>query len=114
MPAATTQAYGQPFADTIGGHRINVVDWTGPKSYAGGTGEKIDPAAFFGGYGAPELMFVVGSMSVSGTYIVQCEPVGTAVTTWVAQYYTASTGAQLGAGPTDLSGETFKLLGYGV
>lgn len=110
MPAASTQPYGLPFADTWGGKHINVVDWNGPAAYVGGVGEKIDPAPF----GCQELMFVDGTMSVSGTYIVACEPVGAGRTTWVAQYYTASTGAQLGSGPTNLSGETFKLKGYGV
>ena len=110
MPAAATQAYGQPFADTVGGKNVNVVDWNGPKSYVGGTGEAIAPTPF----GCQELMFVIGGISVSGTYTVRCEPVGAGVTTWVAQYFTTATGAILGAGPTDLSAETFKLFGYGV
>lgn len=114
MPANPAQAYGQPFADTIGGHRINVVDWIGPTAYVGGVGEKVDPAAFFGGYGAPELMFLTGSISVSGTYYCLAQPVGAGVTTWVLQYYTAATGAVLGSDPTDLSAEKFKLVGYGV
>jgi hypothetical protein len=114
MPASSTQAYGQPFADTIGGHRINVVDWKGPTAYVGGIAEKVDPSAFFGGYGAPELMYLVGGISISGTYGCEAQPVGAGVTTWGLRYYTVSTGAELGAGPTDLSGETFKIWGYGV
>ena len=110
MPAATSQAQGQPFKDTLGGHFYDVVDWNGPTAYVGGTGEALDPAPF----GMREVMSAYGSISVSGTYYCLCQPVNAGITKWVIQYYTAATGAQLGAGPTNLSAEVFKITAYGA
>ena len=113
MPASSTQANGQPFEDVIGGHKTNVVDWTGPASYTTGAGETIDPAPF----GFVEIMFAVGSVSVSGTYRLDCQPNNAGVTVgsvqWVARYIVEATGAEYTGGAA-LATEKFKIWGYGV
>lgn len=109
MPVATTQTGG--LVDTWGGKFQNEIQWTGPTSYANGTGEVLPPSAF----GCPNnLLFATGSVSVSGTYRAVCRPqAASGYTKWNVQFCVMSSGAEV-SNATNLSAETFTIFGMGV
>jgi hypothetical protein len=106
-----------------------IIDWAGPASYVqvvtaaannatGLTptgGQAITNAAF--GLSAPlEGIIAVGN-SLSGTYIVQMFQTtsyqqGQGNGTWIVQWITAATGAEVGAA-TALNNETVRLIAFG-
>ncbi len=107
MPVTATQTGG--LLDTWGGKFTDFIDWTGPVLYATG-GETINATDF----GCPNnLLFAVGSASVSGTYFTVARPVAAGgYTTWKLMWYVSATGAEAGA--IDLSAEKAKVFGVGV
>lgn len=97
------------FADVFGGKNFNVVDYSGPTSYAGGAsgGDLLDPKAF-GAFNDIIIVLADGCISQDGTLYVQPQPVNNGVTAWRLRWFTLSTAAEVANG-TNLSGKTVKL-----
>ena len=111
MPVAATQTQG--LLDTWGGKFVDVIDWNGPTSYvAGAAGGEPIPATAFGCFN--NLLFIEGSISVSGTYYVNLQPVNVGgYTTWRLRWFVVATALEV-ANAVNLSAETVKLWGFGV
>lgn len=97
-------------SDEFGGKLFHVPSYKGPLSYANGVGDFLDPRAF----GFPNnLIFVAGSMTVSGTYYTVAQPKSGLVTQWMLRWFVTATAEEVGNG-IDLSGETLQLMGIGI
>ena len=98
-------------ADDFGGKLFHVPSYKGASSYANGVGDALDPRSF----GFPNyLLFVSGSMTVSGNYYGVAQPSSTSlVPNWVIRWFVTATAQEVSQG-IDLSGETMKLMGFGI
>lgn len=97
-------------ADEFGGKLFHVPSYKGPLSYSNGVGDSLDPRSF----GFPNsLIFVSGSMTVSGTYYVVAQPKSGMITAWTLRWFITGTGDEVSQG-INLSGETLQLMGIGI
>jgi hypothetical protein len=97
-------------SDVFGGKFFGVPSYRGPSSYANGVGDLLDPIAF--GFEST-ILFVSGSVSVSGTYYVMTQPASELITRWHVRWIVLASGQEVSEG-IDLSGESVQLMGFGI
>jgi hypothetical protein len=108
------------YPQSIGSSVISVFPHTGPASYvqivvSTGAGDKAQGAEA----GLKYFDYVVGGLTDSGTYRVECipsaastSPASAPSTTYLLRWIVVSTGAQVAAN-VNLSAETVRLLAFG-
>lgn len=110
MSSAGTVINNPGTADVFGGKLFNVPSYRGPSSYANGVGDLVDASPF--GFEST-ILFVAGTMAVSGTYYVIPQPASSLTTRWYLRWFVVSTGQEVSNG-IDLSGESVQLMGIGI
>jgi hypothetical protein len=88
----------------------SMADIPGPAAYVGGTPYVLSANAF----ALQTFKFATGGLAQSGTYGVEVTSIaGPGAATVKLRFFLTTTGAELGAGPTNLSAETFRILALG-
>ncbi len=98
------------FADVFGGKQFNVIDYTGVASYVNGTGEKLDPKMF--GFNNTIEAVLDTSITQTGDYYGQTQPVNNGVSGWYIRWFVVATGVEAAAA-VNLSAKTLKISAIG-